>query len=214
MIPGWTRSVNRKMWNRARTLSSEYDLPEPARQILAPFLLDFQMVMVELSPLDESGLKGTEAGRLALALLKAVGEGQSMGWLRFRSILSDICRKFSPERLRKELRRALYYLMSVTEKDQEAEVRQALQSIQDEFLPVKENIMTLLEHLEERGEKRGEHLGKISTLIRQLSTGFAEFSPADADRVRELPDEALDELTVAIATRRTWAELEPILRQT
>jgi hypothetical protein len=78
--------------------------------------------------------------------------------------------------------------------------------------------MTLLEHLEERGEKRGEkrgeHFGKISTLIRQLSTGFAEFSPADADRVRELPDEALDELTDAIAMRRTWAQIEPILRQT
>jgi hypothetical protein len=193
-------------WNRSRTLSSEYDLPEPARQILAPYLVDFRMVMVELGPLDESGLKGTEAGRLALALLKVVGEDRPMGWLGFRKILSDACRKFSPQRLRRELRRALYYLMSVTEKDQEAEVRQALQSIQDEFLPVKENIMTLLEHL--------ERTGTANTLIRQLSAGFAEFSATDADRVRELSDEALDELTDAIAARRTWAEIEPILRQT
>jgi hypothetical protein len=42
---------------------------------------------------------------------------------------------------------------------------------------------------------------------------FSEFSGSDADRLRELPDEALDELTDAIAMRRTWAEIEPILRQ-
>lgn len=193
-------------WNRPRRLSGEYDLPEPARQILAPYLVDFHMVMVELGPLDESGLQGTEAGRLALALLKAVGEDQPMGWLRFRTILSDICRKFSPERLRQELRRALYYLMSVTEKDQEAEVRQALRSLPGEFLPVKENIMTLLEHL--------ERTGTANTLVRLLSAGFAEFSAADADRVRELPDEAMEELTDAIAKRCTWTEIEAILRQT
>jgi hypothetical protein len=192
-------------WNRPRTLSSEYDLPESARRILAPYLVDFQMIMVELEALEESDLKGTQAGRFALAMLKAVGEGRPMGWLRFRSILRDICRDFPRKRLRRELRRALYYLMSVTEKDQEAEVRQAIQSLQDEFLPLKENVMTLLEHL--------ERTGTANTLIRLLSAGFPEFSGSDADRVRELPDEALDELTDAIAMRRTWAEIEPILRQ-
>jgi hypothetical protein len=201
-------------WNRPCTLSSEYDLPEPARQILAPYLVDFRMVMVELGPLDESGLKGTEAGRLALAMLKAVGEGQPMGWLRFRSILGDICRKFSPERLRRELRRALYYLVIVTEKDQEAEVRQALQSVQDEFLPVKENMMILLEHLEKRGVRRGRHLGKAETLIRLLSAAYPDLLPADQDRMRDLPDEKLDELTDAIAQRRPWSEIEAILQQT
>ena len=50
-------------WNRSRTLSSEYDLPEAARGILAPYLGDFQMVMVELGSLEESELKGTQAGR-------------------------------------------------------------------------------------------------------------------------------------------------------
>jgi hypothetical protein len=99
--------------------------------------------------------------------------------------------------------------MSVADKEQEAEVRQALHTIQDEFLPVKENLMTLLEHVEKRGEKRG----RIATLIRLLSAGFAEFSAADAARVRKLPDPALDELTDAIATRHTWAEIEPMLRQ-
>ena len=84
-------------------------------------------------------------------------------------------------------------------------MRQAIQSLQDEFLPLKENVMTLLEHL--------ERTGTANTLIRQLSAGFPEFSATDADRVRELPDEALDELTDAIAMRRTWAEIEPILRQ-
>ena len=52
--------------------------------------------MVELGALEESGLLGTEAGRLALAMLKAVGEGRPMGWLRFRSILRDICRNPLP----------------------------------------------------------------------------------------------------------------------
>ena len=65
--------------------------------------------------------------------------------------------------------------------------------------------MTLLEHLERNGT--------ANTLIRQLSAGFSEFSSTDADRVRDLPDKALDELTDAIAMRRTWAELESILQQ-
>ncbi len=69
--------------------------------------------------------------------------------------------------------------------------------------------MTLLEHL----EKRGQSLGKAQTLIRLLSAGFAEFTPADADRVHALPDALLDDLTDAIAMRRNWPEIEPILRQ-
>jgi hypothetical protein len=200
-------------WKRARSLSSEYALPEPARRILAPYLVDFQMVMVELSALAEDDLRGTESGRLALALLKSVGEGGLMGWLRLRSLLRDLIRGLSPEQLRRELRRALYYLLSVTNAPRETELRQALQSIQDEFLPVKENIMTLLEHLEKRGEKRGQHLGKANTLIRWLSSVFPGFSAADAERVSKLPDEVLDELTDRVAQHATWVEIERILRR-
>ena len=65
--------------------------------------------------------------------------------------------------------------------------------------------MTLLEHLERRG--------RTSTLIRLLSAAFGEFTPRDAERLRELPDEALDELTDAIALRRPWAAIESRLRQ-
>jgi len=141
--------------------------------------------------------------------LKTVGEGKPFGWLAFRSILRDICREFPPERLRRELRRALYYLMSVTDENQEAEVRQALQSVQDEFLPVKENIMTLLEHI----EKRGKILGKSDTLVRLLSAAFPQFTAGDADRVRTFSDQALDELTDALATHHTWSEIKPIVRR-
>lgn len=207
-------------WNRSRRLSSEYHLPETAWGILAPYLVDFQMVIIELGSLQESQLKGTQAGRLALAMLKTVGEGKPFGWLAFRSILRDICREFPPERLRRELRRALYYLLSVTEEDQEAEVRQALQLVQDEFLPVKENIMTLLELIEERGKKQGvkqgvkqgEILGKSNTLIRLLSAAFPQFTAADADRVRKFSDQGLDELTDALATHPTWSKIKPIVR--
>ncbi len=207
-------------WNRPRTLSGEYGLPDEAAQVLAPYLVDFRMVVVELAPLEESGLKGTVAGRLALALLKAVGEGQPMGWLRFRSILSDVCQELPPGRRRRELRRALYYLLSVTDERQEAEVRRGLQSVQNEFLPVKEHLMTLLEHLQKRGEKRGrklgkklgQHLGQVATLTRQMSAAFPQFTPADAERVRELPDDVLDQLADAIALRRTWAEIQELLQ--
>ena len=121
-------------WKRLHSLSGEYDLPEPARRILTPYLVDFRMVVVELAPLQESDLKGTEAGRLALALLKTVGEGQPMGWLRFRTILSGICRNLPPEELRQELRRALYYLTNVMDREQEGEVRQALQQFKVRIL--------------------------------------------------------------------------------
>ena len=46
---------------------------------MTPYLVDFRMVMVELAPLQEDELKGTDAGRLALALLKTVGEGRADG---------------------------------------------------------------------------------------------------------------------------------------
>jgi hypothetical protein len=44
-----------------------------------------------------------------------------------------------------------------------------------------------------------------------LSVAFSEFAPADADLVRNLSDEALDELTDAIALWRPWAEIESII---
>lgn len=71
--------------------------------------------------------------------------------------------------------------------------------------------MTLLEHLEKRGEKRGLRAGKVATVVRLLSAAFPEFSPAAADRVGRLPDPMLDELTDAVATRRVWAEIEPLI---
>lgn len=77
-------------------------------------------------------------------------------------------------------------------------------------MPVKENIVTLLEHLEKRGEKRGLRAGKVATVVRLLSAAFPEFSPA-ADRVGRLPDPVLDELTDAVATRRAWARIEPLI---
>jgi hypothetical protein len=163
------------------------------------------MILVELARLDEGGLKGTAAGRLALALLKAVGEGRPMGWLRFRTILSDVCRKLRPDRLHRELRRALYYLLSVSDEQQEAEVRRSLQSVQDEFIPVKEHFMTLLELFQKRG--------RVSMLTRMLSAAFPEFAAADADRLQKLPDEVLDELADAIALRRPWAEIRKLLRR-
>jgi len=46
-----------------------------------------------------------------------------------------------------------------------------------------------------------------------LSAAFPEFSPAAADRVGRLPDPVLDELTDAVATRRAWAEIEPLIWQ-
>jgi len=210
-----------RKWNRPHTLSGEYDLPDAARAVLGPYLTDFRMVLVELARLDESGLKGTVAGRFALALLKAVGEGEPMGFRRFRGILRDVCRKLERGRLYRQLRIALEYLLGVTDETQEAEVRGTIQSVPDEFLPLKEQMVTLLEHLEERGEKRGKELGeklgekrgRLSTLARQLSAAFPEFSSADATRLEKLSDDALDELTDAIALRRTWADIRKLLRR-
>jgi hypothetical protein len=220
-------------WRRSPALSSEYKLPEPAGRVLAPYLLDFRMLMVELSALDEAGLRGTEGGRLGLALLKTIGEGQPVRWLQFRGVLRDLCSRLPPDVLRRELRRAIYYLTSAAGPEKEPEVRRALLSAAAEFEPVKETAMTLLEHLEKRGEKRGakrgerrgkqlgEKLGKmvgqregrIATLLRLLSAAIPEFSEADAASVREVTDAALDEMTDAIAQRRPWREIRSLLRE-
>ncbi len=79
-------------WRQSPTLSSEYKLPEPAGKILAPYVLDFRMLMVELSDLDEADLRGTEAGRLGLALLKTIGEGQLVRWFKFRGVFGTSAR--------------------------------------------------------------------------------------------------------------------------
>ncbi|MEK9146196.1 MAG: Rpn family recombination-promoting nuclease/putative transposase, partial [Elusimicrobiota bacterium] len=124
-------------WRRSPTLSSEYRLPEPAGKVLAPYVLDFRMLMVELSALDEADLRGTEAGRLGLALLKTIGEGQLVRWFKFRGVLRDLCAHLPPEASRRELRRAIYYLTSVAGPEKEPEVRKALLSAAAEFEPVK-----------------------------------------------------------------------------
>lgn len=80
---------------------------------------------------------------------------------------------------------------------------------------MKENILTLLEHLEKRGEKRGQkrgqRAGKVATVVRLLSAAFPELTPAVADQVGRLPDPMLDELTDAVATRCTWADIESLI---
>ncbi|MBI4600560.1 MAG: Rpn family recombination-promoting nuclease/putative transposase [Planctomycetes bacterium] len=211
-------------WRRSPSLSSEYELPEAAGKILAPYVLDFRMLMVELSELDEADLRGTEAGRLGLALLKTIGEGQPLRWLRFRGVLRELCSHLPPDALRRELRRAIYYVTSAIGPEKEPEVRRALSSATAEFEPVKETAMTLLEHLEKRGEKRGKKLGekigekrgeregRLGTLLRLLSAAFPDLTQADAASVRELTDAALDELTDALAQRRPWREIRNLWR--
>jgi len=223
-------------WRQSPTLSSEYRLPEPAGKILAPYVLDFRMLMVELSELDEADLRGTEAGRLGLAFLKTIGEGQLVRWLDFRRVLRDLCSHLPPDVSRRELRRAIYYLTSVAGPEKEPEIRKALLSAAAEFEPVKEIAMTLMEHLEKRGEKRGIRLGaklgekrgeklgekrgekrgqregRMLTLLRLLSATFPQFTDADAATARELTDAALDELTDALARRRPWREIRNLLR--
>jgi hypothetical protein len=219
-------------WRASPTLSSEYRLPEPAGKILAPYVLDFRMLLVELGKLDEAGLRGTEAGRLGLALLKTVGEGQPMRWLEFRGVLRGLCAGLPPAELRRELRRAISYVTSAAGPEKEPEVRKALLSAAAEFEPVKEAAMTLMEHLEKRGERRGERRGiklgekrgekrgekigqregRVVTLLRLLATAFPELTDQDAARVRELTDSALDEITDALALRRPWREIRELLR--
>jgi hypothetical protein len=191
------------------TLSSEYRMPESIMRVLSPYLLDFQMLTIELSRLGEAELRGTEVGRLALAMLKTVGEGKPLRWLQFHDTLRDLCSHLPPEQLRRELRRALYYLTSVTEPGDEAEIRESLLSMKVQFEPIKESVMTLLEHLEQRGLREG----RVQTLVRQMSAANPEFSESDAAKLRELPDAALDELTDAIALHAPWKDLRKLLRK-
>jgi hypothetical protein len=82
-----------------------------------------------------------------------------------------------------------------------------------QFEPIKESVMTLLEHLEQRGEQRGLREGRVQTLVRQMSAANPEFSESDAAKLRELPDAALDELTDAIALHAPWKDLRKLLRK-
>ncbi len=108
--------------------------------------------------------------------------------------------------------------MAVTQPEDEPEIRHSLLSLKAEFEPVKESVMTLLEHLEQRGEQRGKEAGlregRVQTLVRLLSAANPEFTESDAVKVRELPDKALDKLTDAIALHRPWKELRKLLRET
>ena len=48
-------------------------------------LVNFKMVIASLSELTESEINGTPEGRLALAVLKCVGEGRPLDWLNFEN---------------------------------------------------------------------------------------------------------------------------------
>lgn len=202
------------------TLSSEYQLPEAVRQVLAPYMLDFRMITIELSQLAESDLHGTEAGRFALALLKTVGEGNPIGWSSFRATLKDLCGHLSPKQCRRELRRAFVYLLSVIQPEQEQEVRQALESAKTEFEPVQEHVMTLLEHLQQRGEQlglqRGERLGELRGRIEMLSewlaSAFPEFGDEDAARLNELSADGLTEVKTALREHQSWTAIRKLIR--
>jgi len=50
-------------------------------------------------------------------------------------------------------------------------------------------------------------------LLRLLPAAYPEFSAADAEHVRALSDQALADLTDAVALRKSWAEIQQFLSQ-
>ncbi len=212
-------------------LSSEYQLPESMLAVFAPYVLDFRLIPIELSQLGETDLRGTAAGRFALAMLKSVGEGRATGWLEFRDILHELCSHLSDRERRRELRRAFIYLTSSIEPEKEQEVRQALLSAKSEFEPVEEQVMSLLEHLEQRGEQRGELRGeqrgelrgeqrgeqrgvlkgRIQVLSEMLRARMPDFGDAEADRLAQLSADGLAAVQAAFM-QDSWATIRKLLR--
>ena len=189
------------------SLSSEYKLPDNVLDAFRPFFIDFHVLPIELSRLNESQLKGTEVGRLALAMLKSVGAGRPMDWLNYRGIIRTLCRKLEPENLTRELQRSFYYLTSVVEPEQEQEVRQALLDAKAEFEPVEESVVTLLEHLEKRGEERGRAKG----LSDWLSVAMPEFTADDANRLNKVSLRRLDQISAAMRARESWDVIRELI---
>ncbi len=201
--------VQHGIWKRPPRLSSEYDLPDEALQVLGPYLLDFGFITVELTDLGEDELQGTPEGRFALTLLKCVGQGEPFSWTKFESVLQDLAK--SPN-LDKIFARAESYLLSTTDESQETQVREAVAEIPEQFPKIKKAAMTLGEAIEKRGEARGERRGEAKIVRRQLEKAYPKLTAKDFAQLEKLDEAALVSLADAIVLQRPLAEVKRLLK--
>lgn len=202
------------------TFSSEYQLPDEILVELSRFMVDFQMVTIELSQLDEAQLLGTAFGRFALAAMKSVGEGHPERLLDFETILRDLYENLPSAQTEEEIDRGAYYVTTTADTAQEQILRERILASKKAFAPLEEHVMTMMEAIEKRGEQRGEargvqlgkRLARIEFVIRLLSRMFSEFTEAEAHQLNDLTDSKVEEIMDAALSQQDWSEIRKLFR--
>ena len=194
-------------WRREASLASEYGMSEDLREALSPYLLNFQMRMVELSQLQEHELCGTLEGRLALALLKSVGENDPLAWTRFPTIMRDVAKRLARGPMPRFVRRAWSYLFNTIPREELKTFRRSLDSLKTEYQTVEESMKTIAQHFEETGID----IGRRRMLAEFLARQHEKWTSQHAQKLECLSAEQFEELTEAAFSNAPWEHLQQLL---
>ena len=205
--------VQSGVWRRSAEFAEQYELPEETLALLEPYLLNFQMVIVSLEELRQSELQGTVEGRLALSVMKAIGEKRPLEWTKQSELLDEVSRQ-NPQRLTGMFRRLRPYVAGAISAEQRGEFQEAVKTVVQNHQSLEKEMVSLKEHWLLEGEEKGigKGIGKGMALMLSdlLPLLYDEYSPEES-RIEELSRGRLEELKKAVQSRKSWEEIKKLL---
>lgn len=201
---------------RGRTRFADYfGLDENLAAILRPYLLDFGVIVDDLSPLDAEVLLARRVPLEAHVMLFALRFGRSGEQLirELPKVVPLMQKLLDEPRGRLAVQLVFVYLQAVANIP-EGQLRMALQDV---FEPVLDPEMSALwdryeegkviaRRAERRGERRGIVKGKVKTLERLLTLRFGPLSPDAVARLKTATPVDLEGIELRVLTAATLDE--------
>lgn len=150
-------------WKSGNRLSDVLEEPGEFRDVLEPFIGDFEYVLVDLPQLSPEEIKGHIIGRVAMLLMKANREGRI--WDAVAEIepqLVELCQaEDSPELIRRLFR----YIFESDSRIDKQGYHDKIMLLKDKQL--QESAMSIAEVLRKEGKAEGVEIGAVIGEIRQ-----------------------------------------------
>ena len=174
-----------KPWSAPVAFDALLDIPEAARSAVAPYLLQFNYLVDDLSQVPDERLRArrmTDVAKLAFACFKhARMQDDFLEILsEWRAVLIAVVRN---PHARQALERVIYYILMVNRRVEPDELQAFLDRVAGP--EAKDVVMTAGERLIQQGEQRGIQQGERALLLRQLKKRFGNQVDAGIERCVE-----------------------------
>jgi predicted transposase/invertase (TIGR01784 family) len=196
-------------WSEPRLFDAVFDVPASIRPAVAPYLVQFAYLLIDLSEMSDDELRSS-AMRTALAKLATIclkhartSEDFIKILLRWMDVVREVAR--APNGMQ-SLAQVLCYILEVNNHVE----RRALETLLEREIgpEAKEAVMTAGQQLREEGREEGRREGECRVLLRQLRRRFGDAVDAAVEqRVMAAPLEQIGEWTDRVLSAVTLDEL-------